>query len=458
MYDLPFSIIYKLVQLVCVIILVSYFFIRTKIFQRSISGSGSLKDTLILILIFGAFSIYGNISGIWLYGSEANVRDIGPVLGGLLFGPVIGVFSALIGALFRYSLGGVTVIPCTLTTLIAGSLSGLIWWVNKKKYIGTVRAVLFILCLEVVHLSLIILISGTSIDILDIISTMWTLMVPLYVIGIAAFSIIYAQYGTEIKEHEELQRQQIELSSANEIQMGFLPKEVPKILGYEFYASSIPAKEVGGDFFDFLSYDDGRVGIVIADVSGKSIPAALFMALSCTTVRVCSRWLNQPSNLVSQVNSHIVRYAESGMFFSLFFGMLEPCTGTVTYVNAGHPSPLIIKKNGEVQELSRTGPIIGFMDGEDFSEKHITLFEDDLLICFTDGVTEAKRSNGEMFGKKRLIQIILSHRDKPTKEINDIILSGLSQFAGDTPQFDDISLLIVKKRSIAGKNANNINI
>ena len=444
MYDLPFSIIYELVQLVCVIILASYFFIRTKIFQRCISGHGSTRDKIILTLVFGAFSIYGNVSGIWLYGSEANVRDLGPVMAGLLFGPVIGISSAIIGALFRFSLGGITVIPCTITTLIAGILSGFVWWVNKKRFIGAFRAVLFILMLEVLHLTLIILLSGTSIDVLAIVTTMWVLMVPLYVIGISVFSIIYEQYVAELKEHEELQRQQIELNSATEIQRGFLPKEMPTVQGYEIYASSTPAREVGGDFFDFISFDTGNLGLVIADVSGKSVPAALFMGLSCTAVRVCSRWLFSPSSLLSQVNSHIIRYAESGMFFSIFYALLKPGSGSISYVNAGHPSPVLIRDT-DILELSRTGPIIGFMDGEEFFEKEITLHDGDLLVCYTDGVSEAKRSDGEMFGKERLIQAVKSSREEPVQEINNLILAEISRFVGDAPQFDDISLLIVRR-------------
>jgi len=444
MYDLPFSIIFELVQLVCVIILASYFFIRTKVFQRCISGHGSSRDKIILTLVFGAFSIYGNVSGIWLYGSEANVRDLGPVIAGLLFGPGIGVSSAIIGAVFRFSLGGVTVIPCTLTTLFAGIFAGLIWWVNKKKYIGTFRAILFILLLEIIHLTLIILLSGTSIDVLAIVTTMWILMVPLYVIGISVFSIIYEQYVAELKDHEELQRQQIELNSATEIQKGFLPKEMPTVPGYEIHASSTPAREVGGDFFDFISSDNGDLGLAIADVSGKSVPAALFMGLSCTAVRICSRWVFSPSSLLGQVNSHIVRYAESGMFFSIFYALLKPGSGIVSYVNAGHPSPILFKDT-DILELSRTGPIIGFMDGEEFLEKEIVLHDRDLLVCYTDGVTEAKRSDGEMFGKERLIQVVLSLREKPLPEINDMILAEISRFADDTPQFDDISLVIVRR-------------
>jgi len=445
MYDLPFSIIYELVQLVCVIILASYFFIRTKIFQRCISGNGSTWDKILLVIVFGAFSVYGNVSGVWLFGAEANVRDIGPVLGGLLFGPIIGVGSAIIGALFRLSLGGVTAIPCSLTTIIAGILASIIWWVNRKQFIGTVRSIIFILFLQVIHLSLVLIISGTSIDVLNIITTMWSLMVPLYVIGISIFSIIYEQYVAEIKEHEELQRQQVELSSATEIQMGFLPIEMPRIPGYEIYASSTPAREVGGDFFDFLSFEDGSLGVVIADVSGKSVPAAIFMGLSCTTVRVCSRWAPQPSSLLGQVNSHIVRYAESGMFFSMFYALIEPCSGNVSYVNAGHPSPILIRSTGEVIELPRTGPIVGFMDDEEFLEKEFNLEDGDLLVSYTDGVTEAKRSDGKMFGKERLIQLIMSIHEKPVHEINDTILSDISLYAGDVPQFDDISLMIVKK-------------
>jgi len=119
MFDLFFSIIIELIHLICVIILVAYFLIRTKLFQRCLSGKGSIRDQVLIILIFGVLSIYGNISGIWFNGTEANVRDLGPVIAGLMLGPVIGISSAIIGALFRFSLGGVTAIPCTLTTLIA---------------------------------------------------------------------------------------------------------------------------------------------------------------------------------------------------------------------------------------------------------------------------------------------------------------------------------------------------
>jgi len=223
---------------------------------------------------------------------------------------------------------------------------------------------------------------------------------------------------------------------------------MPIVPGYEIYASSTPAREVGGDFFDFISFDNGDLGLVIADVSGKSVPAALFMGLSCTAVRVCSRWVFSPSSLLGQVNSHIVRYAESGMFFSIFYALLKPGTGIVSYVNAGHPSPILIRDT-EILELSRSGPIIGFMDDEEFFEKEITLQDGDLLVCYTDGVTEAKWSDGEMFGKERLIQTVKSSREGPVHEINDLILAEISRFAGDAPQFDDISLLIVKRTALS---------
>lgn len=445
MLSLIFNIGLELIHLICVIILISYFFIRTAVFSRVVHGMGTIRDKVIIILLFGAFSIYGNVSNIWLNGSQANVRDLGPVIAGLMFGPMIGIGTAIIGAGFRLSQGGITVVPCTLTTIIAGILAGVVWKLNKGRYIGTMRAVLFIIIIELIHLILIILMAGSGPEVMDIIETMWLIMFPLYIIGISVFSIVYANYLTEQKNQEELVRRQVELKSATEIQKSFLPHSPPKVSGYDIHACTYPAREVGGDFYDYISMDDGTVGLVIADVSGKSVPAAIFMALSCTTVRVSSRWAGRPHQAVEQVNSLINRYAESGMFFSLFYAVINPDNGLISYVNAGHPRPVLFRSDGTVEELPLTGPIVGFMDEQVYTDEEISLEDGDLLVCYTDGVTEATRSDGTMLGKTRLYETIAKVKSETVYVISDTIIDEIFRFTGEADQFDDISLLIVKK-------------
>jgi len=435
----------ELFQIICVITLASYFIIRTGIFNRVLSGKGSIKDKFLIIFFFGALSIYGTISKLTLFGSMANVRDLGPVIAGLTFGPWIGLGTAIIGAAFRFSLGGVTAVPCTITTIIAGVSAGLLWYLNKKRYIGTLHAVIFIILLELVHLALILLIAGTGPEVQKILKYMWTTMLPLYIIGIVIYSVVYLNYRTEKKNLEELVEKQFELKSAYEIQNSFLPRHPPVVPGYDLYACTCPAREMGGDFFDYFPLDDGKIGFVIADVSGKSVPAAIFMALSCTIVRVAARWIQKADQVVNRVNTLITWFAESGMFFSMVYGVVSPVEGTVHYVNAGHPPPVLLRKNKEIEELQRTGTIIGFKEDRTFGEAAIVLKDGDLIVCYTDGVTEARSKDGTMFGKERLCEVIAGCQSKGAEETVGSILDEIRQFTGDTAQFDDITLLILKK-------------
>ena len=216
MFDLIIPVAWELFQIIAVITLCSYFIIRTDVFNRLIQENGSIKDKILIILFFGVISIYGTMSNIVLDGSPANVRDLGPVIAGLCFGPWIGLGSAIIGAIFRYSFGGITAVPCTLTTLLAGTLAGIVWIINKKRYIGTYYALIFISLIELLHLGLIFLIAGDGPEVMAIIDNMWTIMLPLYLFGIAIFSIFYKNYTNEKKNREELERERVELQFAQE--------------------------------------------------------------------------------------------------------------------------------------------------------------------------------------------------------------------------------------------------
>ena len=169
------------------------------------------------------------------------------------------------------------------------------------------------------------------------------------------------------------------------------------------------------------------------------------MALSCTIVRVAARWIQKADQVVNRVNTLITWFAESGMFFSMVYGVVSPVEGTVHYVNAGHPPPVLLRKNKEIEELQRTGTIIGFKEDRTFGEAAIVLKDGDLIVCYTDGVTEARSKDGTMFGKERLCEVIAGCQSKGAEETVGSILDEIRQFTGDTAQFDDITLLILKK-------------
>src|SRR5690606_37053279 len=184
----------------------------------------------------------------------------------------------------------------------------------------------------------------------------------------------------------ELQRKNAELQIAREIQESFLPPSLPALPGYTLAAESRPAREVGGDFYDVIASPGGRVGLVIADVSDKGVPAALFMALSSTVMRASAAWHQRPRDAVSDANALICREAGSGMFVTLFFCILDPSEQTLTCVNAGHNPPLLARADGSLVELTMNGIALGADSGATYEEQKVALCPGDMLVLYTDGV------------------------------------------------------------------------
>ncbi len=256
---------------------------------------------------------------------------------------------------------------------------------------------------------------------------------------------------TERREMEgRLARSNAELQIAADIQMSFMPKVLPRIAGFDIAARAIMAKEVGGDFFDVIPFeivalDKGTLGLLIADVSGKGVPAALFMALSRIVVRVNALWHPDPAQAIYDANNIIAGDAKSGMFVTLFFGRLREKDRTLTYVNAGHNPPVVFRsKTSVLEELPATGIILGAFENQDYFSRSLVIEPDDVVVMYTDGVTEAIDARDEPFGVPRLNAIIRENARLPAQGILDRILSDLHEFTGDTPQFDDITLLVIK--------------
>ncbi|MDD1686312.1 SpoIIE family protein phosphatase [Methanoregula sp.] len=256
---------------------------------------------------------------------------------------------------------------------------------------------------------------------------------------------------TERREMEgKLVRSNAELQIAADIQKSFMPEVIPQITGFDIAARTVMAKEVGGDFFDVIPFeiialDKGTLGLLIADVSGKGVPAALFMALSRIVVRVNVLWHRDPAKAIFDSNNIIAQDSKSGMFVTLFFGILQEKDRTLTYVNAGHNPPVVFRSRMDtLEELMPTGIVLGAIENRKYFSRTISIGPGDVIVMYTDGVTESINAQEELFGEERLNEVIRKNARCPAQEILDAILLAVNEYTGDLPQFDDITLLVIK--------------
>ncbi len=244
---------------------------------------------------------------------------------------------------------------------------------------------------------------------------------------------------------QKLERSRTELHVAAEIQKSFIPKTTPEIANFEVAAVTIPAMEVGGDFYDFITLPHGGHGLVIADVAGKSIPAALFMALSRMIIRASAAHQSLATEVLRNANNMIASDATAGMFVTLLFGVLDGEALTLKYANAGHPTPLIFKSmDCRYAEERACGIALGAKEGVSYEEQTIKFMPGDVAVFYTDGVTEAMNTRGELFGMQRLIGAVSKTCQSPAEEIMARILEEVSAFRGDREQNDDITLVVLK--------------
>ena len=252
------------------------------------------------------------------------------------------------------------------------------------------------------------------------------------------------------REHLQLESIQSDLAVAVEIQKAILPcrfPPFPEIKSLDIYASMTPAKEIGGDFYDFFRLDDDRIGLVIADVSGKGVPAALFMAVSNTLLRSISMTKDNSQDCIDELNRLLCRVNVNSMFVTVFYGILNHRTGELDYTNGGHnPAYVLRGKNGELERLGRFPNLVvgGF---EDFSYKSESAQLDpgDSLFLYTDGITEAFDAKDEAFGDERLEDSLVELYHDDAKTIIEGVYADLGEFIGDRTQSDDITMLVVKR-------------
>jgi len=242
----------------------------------------------------------------------------------------------------------------------------------------------------------------------------------------------------------EKQRLDEEVTMARQIQLDLLPKCPPHAENYEICASSLPSRTIGGDFYDFIHKGDGSFGIVIADASGKGMPAALLVTQIQAILRSQVGNNLGISKILDNVNKHIVESTSSERFATLFYGEFDPETCRLKYSNAGHNYPILVRADGSHESLDRGGILLGAFPGAKYQEAEVRLEKNDVLFFYTDGLSEAQNHDEEEFGEKRILDYLLSNRRMNSDEILEGILSDVRMFDRTDPPRDDTTLIVMK--------------
>ena len=237
-----------------------------------------------------------------------------------------------------------------------------------------------------------------------------------------------------------------ELDIAGQIQQSVLPVSFPNFEGYILHAGVEPVRTVAGDFYDVMPMDGGRIGLVVADVSGKGIPAAMLMMSTRTLVRGAAIGVGDAGRVLYEVNRIMCKDNPLFMFVTLFFGVFDPVDGSLTYANAGHPAPLLYRSDGSCVALERTADaVLGIIEDEDYGVSKINLNLGDGLFLFTDGVPEAMNGSGELFGWERMHHVLSGAGDVDAEECCHQMVDAVRSFADGQVQSDDITCMVLKR-------------
>ncbi len=258
----------------------------------------------------------------------------------------------------------------------------------------------------------------------------------------AAVSIERARLHEEILSGKKIEEQ---LNVAREIQRTFLPREDIKLPGYDISGINIPSGQVGGDYYDYIKIISSQTGIIIGDVSGKGVPASLIMASFRASLIAEIRNNYSIRTIARKVNSLLYESIKPGNFVTAVYCVLDSQNHILTFCNCGHDLPILLRENGEVEFLREGGPILGVTDDIEYEERPVFLNPGEIIVFYTDGVTEVFDRNGEQFGIDRLIKCIKDNRDEPAQKIQNIIHRAVNEFASPEHVFDDFTMIILKR-------------
>ncbi len=256
-----------------------------------------------------------------------------------------------------------------------------------------------------------------------------------------------AEWREALEARDQLVALQNELDVARGMQQSILPTRFPQAPGYTVYGKMQAARNVGGDFFDVIQLNDGRIGLAVADVSDKGVPAALFMMSSRTLLKGAAIGLAFPGEVLREVNDLLLEDNEGSMFVTVLYAVYDPSNRNLTYANGGHNSPLVVHADGVSALLPLTdGIALGIVPGLPYQQNTVTLSPGDTVIFYTDGVTEAMNGEEEQFGLDPLSEFFQANPPQDPEQATAAVFEAVNSFAGDTPQFDDITCLVLQCR------------
>jgi serine phosphatase RsbU (regulator of sigma subunit) len=247
----------------------------------------------------------------------------------------------------------------------------------------------------------------------------------------------------EIEEAERLLQR--DLSQAAEIQGRMLPAKAPTVPGADLAGFNAACRTVGGDYYDFFPYPDGRVGLALGDVSGKGMPASLMMMALHARVQVLAEDPGDLATFMTRLNKATCANCPSNRFITFFFCILDASSGAVAFANAGHNPPIVVRASGESELLEGGGPVLGILPIAPYGELHTRLERGDMLVLYSDGVTEATNLAYDQFDEERFIDVLKRHRTEPAAAVVQAVTQALAEFAAGAPQADDITLVVAKR-------------
>lgn len=434
----------------CVMAVVAYLLVRTRTIGELLAGAGSLSRQMVLGLVFVGLSLYGAANGLLVNGNLVALIHSGGILAGLLGGPVLGTAVGLIIAVIRFSMGGDSLLMSSLAALAAGVLPGLYhrWRGGVAVTVSEASAIAagFELLARLLPLAV-------ASDLSAAVRVQSAIVLPMLLGNATMVAIFVFVINTLIRERRDRairERLANELQLARELQLSLVPKDFAALTvsrKLAVYGLLEPAWEVGGDIYDCFFLAENRLCFMIGDVSGKGMPAALFMAATRTLFKAQADRETDTAEILNRVNAGLCRGNEATMFVTLFCGILDLDSGELVYSNAGHNPPYLRRGHGELRAMSeRHGPALGVLEGVSYGAGRTRLADGDLLFLYTDGVTEAVNASGEMFTTLPLERLLGAGGGLQPQTAAEAVMGQVKLFAGAVPQADDITLLAVAYR------------
>ena len=439
----------KMIGTLAVILIISAIFGTSDIISKLIKNKKKWMYSLITGILGGAFGIYGNISGFNLNGAVISVRDIGPMLAGFTGGPLGGLIAGAIAGLHRLSMGGITAQACVVATCCIGLICGVLSHKWHKVIAKPHFALLLSACMEAFHLCIVLIMVKPFATALEIVRQ---IALPFIVVNALGFMIMIAIINYTERQRQlavERSRLQSELEIATTIQHSLLPRiteDYPGVKELDISASMEAAKEVGGDFYDIFYVDSTHLAFVIGDVSGKGVPAALFMATAKITLQNCIRDIPDLSEALASANNVLCQRNEAEMFVTLWVGIYDLTQETLTFVSAGHNPPVLLH-NGTASYLKvKNSFVLAGMENMKYTKHCIPFAQGDVLYLYTDGVTEADDKGNRAFGEERLLDCFAGKGDSSPAEIIAHVRESVEAFIKGNRQFDDMTMLCFKRK------------